>query len=62
MMDNRVIDLIISWRNDPVKFVIECLGVVPSPQQAEALRAFACDNARVAIKSGHGTGKAQPKT
>jgi len=57
MMDERIIDLVISWRNDPVKFVIECLGVVPSPQQTEALRAFACDNARVAIKSGHGTGK-----
>ena len=57
MIDERIVDLVCSWRADPVKFVIEALGGVPSPQQAEALRAFAGDSARVAIKSGHGTGK-----
>ena len=52
-----VADLVLAWRDDPVRFVIECLGATPSPQQAEALRSMAAPGSRTAIKSGHGTGK-----
>lgn len=45
------------WRESPVRFVKEALGAEPSPQQAEALEAFAKPGARVTIASGHGTGK-----
>ncbi len=48
--------LIIRWRNDPDAFVRECLGVVPEPWQAEALRTIA-EFDRLAVKSGHGVGK-----
>lgn len=45
------------WRRDPAAFVREALQAVPSEQQEAALREFAHPGARVAIKSGHGTGK-----
>lgn len=45
------------WRNDPVLFVREALGAEPTAQQQEALRALAKAGSRVAIRSGHGTGK-----
>ncbi|WP_302294545.1 hypothetical protein [Pyramidobacter piscolens] len=45
------------WRRDPAAFVREALQAAPSGQQEAALRAFAHPGARVAIKSGHGTGK-----
>lgn len=52
-----VITTLRRWRDDPVVFVREALQAEPSGQQAQALRAFAAPGARVAIKSGHGTGK-----
>lgn len=45
------------WRRNPAAFVREALQARPSKQQEAALRAFAHPGARVAIKSGHGTGK-----
>lgn len=44
------------WREDPVSFVRECLGVTPDAWQAEKLRAFPKHN-RLGIKSGKGPGK-----
>lgn len=44
------------WRNDPVAYAREVLGFEMLPHQAEAARAVR-DNDRVAIRSGHGTGK-----
>lgn len=48
------------WREDPVQFVIDQFDVSPSSQQSALLTAVAKDDAHVAVKSGHGTGKAQP--
>jgi hypothetical protein len=45
------------WQNDALRFVKDMFGVNPSPQQAELLKAASVPGARVAVKSGHGTGK-----
>jgi len=47
---------LLSLRNDPEAFVRRVIGAEPQAWQADALRAIAGDN-KVAIKSGHGTGK-----
>ncbi len=41
----------------PVRFAKEQLGLVPTQQQEEFLDALASPGARVAVRSGHGTGK-----
>lgn len=45
------------YRNDRVRFMVEVMGVYPSPQQQEILRAMDVPGARVSVASGHGTGK-----
>ncbi len=52
-----VADVVAAWRASPPLFVREALQAQPSQQQLQALEAFAAPGARVAIKSGHGTGK-----
>ena len=60
----QALDRLTAWKNDPVKFVHEALGldgVYPNPNsiapwQAEALQALAVGD-RVSIRSGHGVGK-----
>lgn len=52
-----IADVVAGWQASPVAFVREALQAEPSKQQATALEAFAAPGARVAIKSGHGTGK-----
>ena len=54
---NLLLEYVLKWREDPVTFVKEFFGACPSKQQEEAIRAFAKPGSRVAIKSGHGTGK-----
>jgi len=44
------------WHRDPLAYVLECVGDVPTHQQAEILKAFQHHNF-VAVKSGHGIGK-----
>ena len=44
------------WYRDPLAYVLECVGDVPTHQQAEILKAFQHHNF-VAVKSGHGIGK-----
>ena len=44
------------WYRDPLAYVIECMGDVPTHQQAEILKAFV-HHKFVAVKSGHGIGK-----
>lgn len=44
------------WYRDPLAYVIECVGDVPTHQQAEILKAFQ-HHKFVAVKSGHGIGK-----
>lgn len=71
-MDNdakRLVELLASWRNDPSKFVREAFHPgedrllkeypmpVPEDWQAEALQALV-DHDKIAVKSGHGVGKA----
>ena len=53
----EVIDIVESWRDDPVLFVQDMFGVKPSSQQRDMLSAAGKVGARVAVKSGHGTGK-----
>lgn len=43
--------------NDPSEFAERMLGIVPTAQQREFLSAVAKPGARVAVRSGHGTGK-----
>ncbi len=48
------------WPNcadDPARFAEEALRLVPTEQQREFLAALAKPGARVAVRSGHGTGK-----
>lgn len=47
---------LVSYRNRPVHFVKDIIGVTPDPWQAEALQALA-DGKNVAIRSGNGVGK-----
>jgi len=49
--------LLQSYKDDPVKFVNEVIGVRPTLQQEEMLRAVAPRGSKVSIKSGHGCGK-----
>lgn len=58
-LDDRLVDLLGSWRTDPVKFVREAFDPTPQPEvwQAEALADLATHD-KIAIKSGHGVGKA----
>lgn len=44
------------WHRDPLAYVIECVGDLPTHQQAEILKALQRHNF-VAVKSGHGIGK-----
>lgn len=44
------------WYRDPLAYVIECMGDVPTHQQAEILKAFQHHHF-IAVKSGHGIGK-----
>lgn len=44
------------WHGNPLAYVIECIGDIPTHQQAEILKAF-CHHNFVAVKSGHGIGK-----
>jgi hypothetical protein len=54
--EKRLIELGQRWRDDPVLFCKEAIGVTPIAWQAEAMRALV-DNSKVSVKSGHGVGK-----
>jgi phage terminase large subunit len=55
-MNPFLLEKLTQWRKSPLLFVTECLLVVPSEQQAEALVSFAGAK-RTSIRSGHGCGK-----
>lgn len=55
-MNKQVLDKLRAWRESPLLFVTECIQVVPSEQQAEALMSFG-KHKRTTIRSGHGCGK-----
>ncbi len=46
-----------AWRKCPVTYAKLRLGLNPTRQQADLLRAIAEPNARVSVRSGHSTGK-----
>jgi hypothetical protein len=48
--------LLAKWRDDPVLFAVEVLGLTTWSRQAEIMRAVAT-HSRVAVKSGHKVGK-----
>lgn len=54
--DDRIIDLLADWKASPTTFVQDALGATPEPWQAQVLDAL-LDHPRIAIRSGHGTGK-----
>ena len=47
---------ILEWRKNPELFVRQVLGAKPTKQQLELLRVFPKEK-RIAVRSGHGTGK-----
>lgn len=48
---------LIDYRNNPVRFVKEVLGVQPDDWQAEMMTAVAKGHRRISVRSGHGVGK-----
>lgn len=55
--DNPLLGFIERYKGDPVAFVRDVLGGVPTPYQEEALQALARGERKMTIRSGHGTGK-----
>lgn len=47
----------IDYRNNPVRFVKEVLGVQPDVWQADMMTAVAQGHRRISVRSGHGVGK-----
>lgn len=56
-VDERAISIVRAYREDPVLFARKILKVEPTPQQCRFLEAIGKPGARVAVRSGHGTGK-----
>ncbi len=54
---NPFLDFIRRYRDDPVLFVEEVLGVNPDDWQREFLTAIAAGNRKISVRSGHGVGK-----
>ena len=57
MANNPFIQFITLYRNDPVLFVKEVLGVEPDEWQQDFLNAVATGERKISIRSGHGVGK-----
>lgn len=57
MANNPFIEFIKLYRNDPVRFVKEVLGVDPDEWQQDFLNAVASGERKISIRSGHGVGK-----
>ena len=56
-MNNPFIEFIKKYRDNPVLFVREVLGVEPDAWQVEFLNAVARGERKISIRSGHGVGK-----
>ena len=57
VFDASLVDKFTTYHDDPVLFVREIFCAEPTEQQCRLLTAMAKPNARVAVKSGHGSGK-----
>ena len=56
-MNNPFIEFIQKYRDNPVLFVREVLGVEPDAWQEDFLNAVASGERKISIRSGHGVGK-----
>jgi phage terminase large subunit len=54
---NPFVGFIKTYRDDPVAFVKDVLGIEPDVWQAEFLDAIAKGHRRISVRSGHGVGK-----
>ena len=54
---NPFVEFVRLYKNNPVRFVQEVLGVTPDPWQAQFLMHIAKGNRRISVRSGHGVGK-----
>jgi phage terminase large subunit len=55
--DNVFKQFVERYRDDPVLFVMEVLGVDPDPWQVDFLQAIARGDRKISVRSGHGVGK-----
>lgn len=55
--NNPFLDFVKRYRDDPVAFVREVLGVEPDPWQEKLLTWIAEGERRISVRSGHGVGK-----
>jgi len=53
-------DLREEWREKPISYAKQRLGLTPTHQQRDLLNAIREPGSKVTARSGHGTGKAQP--
>ena len=49
--------IIRAYKDKPVEFTIDFLGVVPDPWQQDAMRRVAAGKRRLSVRAGHGVGK-----
>lgn len=54
---NAFIEWVLRYRDNPVLFAREVLGLEPDAWQGEMMAAIAAGNRRVSVRSGHGVGK-----
>ncbi len=57
MSENPFEQFLSDYKDDPVRFTTEVLGIKPLKYQSELLNAVASGERRCSIRSGHGTGK-----
>jgi phage terminase large subunit len=57
MLSPDILSKLRRWKESPLTFAVECIGMQPSDQQAELFYAFGQGNKRITVRSGHGTGK-----
>lgn len=55
--DPRWIPFCERFAPDPARFVVEVIGLTPTPHQIELHRSVAVSRSRTSVASGHGTGK-----
>ncbi len=53
----RIQKMLLAYQDNPVCFVYEVIGAVPTEQQVSLLEASTPRGAHVSVRSGHGTGK-----
>jgi hypothetical protein len=58
LIDNPFVKLMRRYRDDPVRFAQEVIGIEPDEWQVELLDAVAAPKIRrISVRSGHGVGK-----